>query len=102
MEILFWILGLLLFLSLSAVVVAYICFRMAFYVSKADRTPKEEYPIPEGKIYEPYREQMVAWMKEARAMECKHYTIRPVKPENPASLLSFGPLHTNSGSFTIC
>ena len=27
-----------------------ICFRMAFYVSKKDRTPKEEYPIPEGKI----------------------------------------------------
>ena len=56
--------------------VCLVCFRMAFYVSKADRTPKEEYPIPEGKIYEPYREQMVAWMKEARAMECKHYTIR--------------------------
>ena len=53
-----------------------ICFRMAFYVSKKDRTPKEEYPIPEGKIYEPYREQMVAWMKEARAMPSRDYTIR--------------------------
>ena len=53
-----------------------ICFRMAFYVSKKDRTPKEEYPIPEGKIYEPYRDQMVAWMKEVRAMSCEEYTIR--------------------------
>ena len=47
-------------------IVAYICYRMAFY---ADRKPsEEEYPIPEGEIYEPYREQMVAWMKETWQM----------------------------------
>lgn len=52
------------------------CFRMAFYVSKKDRTPTEEYPIPKGKIYEPYREQMVTWMKEARAMPCESFSIK--------------------------
>lgn len=52
-------------LALGVLLTAYICFRMAFY---ADRRPvEEEYPIPEGEIYEPYREQMVAWMKETRA-----------------------------------
>lgn len=61
--ILLWIL-----LGVAALVllIAYLCFRMAFY---ADRKPsKEEYPIPEGEIYEPYRDRMVAWMKETWAM----------------------------------
>lgn len=61
-------------LALSVLMTAYICFRMAFY---ADRKPsEEEYPIPEGEIYEPYREQMVAWMKEARAMPHEDMEIR--------------------------
>ncbi len=51
---------------IAVLVIAYICYRMAFY---ADRKPSaEEYPIPEGEIYEPYRDQMVAWMKETWAM----------------------------------
>ena len=53
-------------LIFAVLLTAYICFRMAFY---ADRKPSsEEYPIPEGAIYEPYRDRMVAWMKETRAM----------------------------------
>ena len=56
----------LLVLLAATLITAYICFRMAFY---ADRKPStEEYPIPEGEIYEPYREQMVAWMKETWEM----------------------------------
>lgn len=56
--------------------VCLVCFRLAFYVSKKDRTPTEEFPIPQGKIYEPYREQMVAWMKEVRAMPSEDFYIR--------------------------
>lgn len=65
-------------LGLTAFILAVclICFRMAFYVSKGDRTPKEEYEIPRGKIYEPYREQMVDWMKEVRAMPCEEFSIQ--------------------------
>lgn len=57
-------------------VISLVCFRMAFYASKKDRTPKEEYEIPKGRIYEPYRDQMVGWMKEVRAMPCEEMTIR--------------------------
>ena len=53
-------------LALLVLAVSYICYRIAFY---ADRSvPQEEYAIPVGEIYEPYREQMVAWMKETRAL----------------------------------
>ncbi len=57
-------------LCLVAVVLAisYICFRMAFYVKKKAVIGPNDFPIPEGEIYEPHRAQMVAWMKEVRAL----------------------------------
>ena len=64
------------FLITAVLVISYICFRMAFYVKESDKIPKEEYPIPEGEIYEPYRDKMVGWMKEVRAMPCQEFHIR--------------------------
>ena len=55
---------------------AYICYRMAFYVSKAQRNEKEEYPIPAGQIYEPYRDSMIQWIKDVRAMPHEDLAIR--------------------------
>jgi len=70
----FWmILGILAVLALAVVAIAYICFRMAFYNSRKEVL--EEFPIPEGEIYEPFREQMVAWMKEVRAMPHEDMTV---------------------------
>ena len=65
-------------LGLAALVLitSYICFRMAFYVPKKVIYGPDDYPIPAGKIYEPHREQMVAWMKEIRAMPSREYTIK--------------------------
>ncbi len=61
-------------LVFGVLMTAYMCFRMAFY---ADRKPSgEEFPIPEGEIYEPYRDKMVAWMQETRAMLHEDMEIR--------------------------
>ena len=76
MELLYIGLGAAVFLVIAVLVISYICFRMAFYVKKHDKAPKEEYPIPKGKIYEPYRDKMVGWMKEVRAMPCEEFNIR--------------------------
>lgn len=74
---LFWILlGIAAFLAAAILVVAYVCYRMAFYVSDQDRQSLEEYAIPKGEIYEPYRDIMVAWMKEVRALPHQEFTIR--------------------------
>lgn len=54
--------------------ITYICFRLAFYDSR--KTKKEEYDIPPGKIYEPYREQMIGWMKETRNLPHKDISIK--------------------------
>ena len=61
-------------LALLVLAVSYICYRIAFYASRKE--PVEEYAIPDGEIYEPYREQMVAWMKEVRAMPHEDITVR--------------------------
>lgn len=55
---------------------AYICFYLAFYVPKRELPGQEEYPIPPGKIYEPFREVMVGWMKQTRAMPHEDFWIR--------------------------
>ena len=64
-------------LGVAAVVllIAYLCFRMAFYVPKKILIGPDDYPIPEGDIYEPHREQMTAWMKEVRALPCTEHHI---------------------------
>ena len=75
MVLLYILLGLT-FLTLAA---SFICFLMAFYAPR--KKEAEEYPIPPGRIYEPHRETMVAWMKEARAM-----------PHDDVSITSFDGL----------
>ena len=63
MSVVFGILG---FLALAVLVTCYICFRMAFY---APRKPESEaFSLPDGDIYEAYREPMTAWANQVRQM----------------------------------
>lgn len=54
---------------------AFICFYMAFFVPKHGPVAPDDYTIPDGEIYEPFREQMVGWMKEVRAMPHQDFFI---------------------------
>lgn len=58
-----------------ALLVSYISFRMAFFVPHKQIIGPDDYPIPDGEIYEPHREQMITWMKEIRAMPRQNFTI---------------------------
>ena len=53
---------------------AAVCYFMIFHSFRTKE--KEEYPIPKGEIYEVYREDMVRWIKEARARPQKKVSIR--------------------------
>ncbi len=55
--------------------ITYICFRIVFFVSRKPVKNPDEYPIPDGKIYEPHRDTMVNWMKEARKLPYQEFTI---------------------------
>ena len=44
---------------------------MAFFVPKHGPVAIDDYTIPDGEIYEPFRDQMIAWMKESIEEEFK-------------------------------
>ena len=66
--------AILLCVALLAVAVMLIIFFKIFFSFRVKSN--EEYPTPEGAVYDPYREQMVEWVKEVRAMkhECVSIT----------------------------
>ena len=63
--------------GIAAVVVltAFICYRMVFYAKPTAPLGPEEYDIPHGRIYEPFRETMIGWQKEVRALPSEEFTI---------------------------
>lgn len=72
----FWIVLAVVGLAAAAVLIgSYVCFRMAFYVPEKDKKPKSEFDIPQGKIYEPYRDRIVDWIKQTRALPCQEMSI---------------------------
>lgn len=77
-KLMFWeiFFGVLAFLIFVVLATSFICFYKIFYSQKSKRAkiggPIE---IPDGEIYEPFREDMVSWVKEVRAMPCKEVEI---------------------------
>lgn len=55
---------------------SFICFLKVFYSPKRKPLGPDEYDIPEGEIYEAFREDMIAWMKEIRSMPCENFEIK--------------------------
>ena len=70
------ILIILLILAAMVLAISYGCFRMAFYAPKQPARDPEAIDIPEGEIYEVFREQMEQWVREARALPQQDFTIR--------------------------
>ena len=69
----FWIiLGILLFLLIAALIIAYICFRIAFYVPPKKRRLVK---IPDGEIYKPYKETIENWIKSLNELNPKEFSI---------------------------
>ena len=50
-------------------------FRLVFYVPEKAKIATEEYPTPKGAVYDPYRNTMVAWIKEVRQTPCEDVSI---------------------------
>ncbi len=63
-------------LLLLALLLSYICFRMAFYAPDRKPLAPDTYSLPSGVVYEPYREQMIEWIRQLRAMPHEKVTIQ--------------------------
>ncbi len=62
------------FVTVGALLTTFICFYRIFYSPKRKIDP-EQFTIPEGEIYEPFREEMIGWMKITRAMPHKEVSV---------------------------
>lgn len=86
-----WIcLGAAVGIVLLVLLVALICFFRVFYSPTRKVLGDDEYEFPEGKIYQPYLDAMVNWVKDARSM-----------PHEDVSITSFDGL-TLRGRYYEC
>ena len=69
-------LGILASVLLVVLLTAFICFRLTFYSKARDEKALAEYRVPPGKAYEPFREEMIAWVKWAREFPYTEMEIR--------------------------
>ena len=61
---------------LLVAVTAYLCYRMAFYNPKPKFVDPEKIDIPEGEIYEVFRERMTHWVRWTRSLPREEVEIR--------------------------
>lgn len=71
MEFIWSIAGVAVALAAVFFVITYICYRMAFYQPPRKQEELEKIDIPKGRIYEPYREHIVNWIRQTRQMPCE-------------------------------
>ena len=59
----------------AALLAAYICFRLVFYAKPRKPVSPDVIDIPEGEIYEVFRDVMENWVREARAMNPQEFSV---------------------------
>ena len=55
-------------LALLVILISYVCFRFAFYVPPRKERDPDFIDLPPGPVYEPFHEQMTAWVLENRKL----------------------------------
>lgn len=71
----YWILGALAFLVLAVLLIAYVCYRIAFRAKPQKPASADVIELPYGEIYEAFREPMERWAKQTRAMPHEEFSI---------------------------
>lgn len=61
--------------AIAVLAAAFGCFLFAFYEPPRKALPPDVIEIPEGEIYEPFREKMETWVREARALPHRNVEI---------------------------
>ena len=60
------ILGIIAMLAVAVLSISYICFRLAFYVSRKHPTVDDVLDLPNGEIYAPHLDFMESCTKQVR------------------------------------
>lgn len=54
---------------------SFMCYFITFYIGKSKQLKDDEFDIPMGREYKPYKELMIAWQKEVRKLPYKQIEI---------------------------
>ncbi|MBO5754967.1 MAG: alpha/beta hydrolase [Clostridia bacterium] len=71
----YWFVGIALGVAVLIFGTALVCFLLTFYSPKRRVRGEDEYEIPPGKIYEPFREELLEWARKVRAMPCTEMSV---------------------------
>lgn len=71
-----WCIGIAGFLIFSVFLTAFICFYRVFYSPARKKPANDEYEVPEGDIYEPFRAEMIGWVKMTRTMPHEDVSVK--------------------------
>lgn len=75
MEFILVILGIFIFVFLAILIISYICFRIAFYVSKNQKKINNQTELPKGKAYEPYYEKIKSYANATKEISHTEFCI---------------------------
>lgn len=71
-----WCLATIVGLTFLVLITSFICFLKVFYSPRRRPLGPDEYEIPDGEIYEVYRDDMISWTKEIRALPHENMEIK--------------------------
>jgi pimeloyl-ACP methyl ester carboxylesterase len=69
------ILGIMLTILAAFLLACYICYRIAFYAPPRKPVPEGFIDLPPGPVYEPFYDQMTAWVLENRKLPRQEFKI---------------------------
>ena len=75
MDLLYCLLITAAFLVSTGFLIAYLCFRMAFYANRNHKSDPKDYHLPPGPEYEPYYGKMTSWIDQMRALPHETFAI---------------------------
>ena len=91
-----WIIFTIILLLALFFATSYVCFRMAFYSKNRTIEVSDAPDLPTGEVYEPFIDNMRAWVFEARAYPSKTYSI-----QTPDGLTLMGHYYEHSPNSPI-
>ena len=62
-------------IAAAVILASYLCFRLVFYAKPRKPVSPDHIDIPEGEIYEVFRDVMENWVREARAMNPREFSV---------------------------
>ena len=71
-----WVLICLLALVFLFFLTTFVCFMLTFYSKKRKILGEDEFEIPRGRVYEQYKDKIVAWSRQARKSYSEHLSIK--------------------------